>query len=102
MPRCQETMKLTRMSTRHSVIVPSSSVITLMSLIQAPLMPLTLFETFFRPCCTASSKPFFEAELISMTFATVLMLDSMGRGAAQAQGFRGLPDYGPGRVSIEA
>src|SRR4249919_3027607 len=70
-PLNQLTMKLTRILTRHSVILPSSSVSTLMSLTQAPRMFLTLLAAFFKPCCTASSMPLFEAEEISITFDTV-------------------------------
>lgn len=62
------------MCTRHSVTVPSSSVTTLMSFTQAPLMFFTLLETFFRPPCTASSMPFFEDAEISIVFATVVAI----------------------------
>src|SRR5690606_7654542 len=69
-PGDQSTMKLMRMLTRHSVTLPSAPVETLISLTQAPLMFFTVLETLCRPCCTASSMPFGDELLSSMTLAT--------------------------------
>jgi len=64
------TRKVTRRFPRHSVISPLPSVTTLVSLIQAPWMPLTVPDTFFNPLRTASSTLLGEDALISMTLAT--------------------------------
>lgn len=94
--RNQDTTKLTRKLTRHSVTLPSSSVTTLMSFTQAPLMFLTLLATFFKPPCTASSIPFLDDEEISMTLVTVAMTCS------RCLRPDGLVDYTPGIASSGA
>src|SRR3990167_80871 len=66
----QETMKVTRKLTRHSLTTPSGPVTTLISLTQAPWMFFTVSEHFFRPDCTASSMDLVDDELISMILAT--------------------------------
>src|SRR5690348_14274652 len=80
LPRCfrsrtvpafpQSTTKLIRMLTRHSLMVPLSFVTTLISLIQAPLMFLTVADALPRPCFTASSIPFSDDALNSMILVT--------------------------------
>src|SRR5690606_1886112 len=67
------TTKVTRMFTRHSITLPSRSVTTLVSLIQAPWMFLTLSAVFFSPDLTASSTLVLDDELISMTLATAMV-----------------------------
>ena len=66
----QVTTNDTFMLTRHSVTLPLSSVTTLISLTQAPLMFLTDSAHFFRPCLTASSMLVLDAALSSMILAT--------------------------------
>src|SRR5690606_25746973 len=78
-PADQLTTKLTRMLTRHSVIEPSSPVTTLISFTQAPLMPLTVLETFFSPDCMASSMPLPEEADTSITLVTVELAMSLLR-----------------------
>src|SRR6185369_11024982 len=68
----QPSTKLTRIFTRHSVILPASSVTTLMSLIHAPLMLLIVLAARFRPSLTASSMPLGDDELSSMTLAILM------------------------------
>ena len=51
-------------------MLPSPSVTTLVSLIHAPWMPLTVSDTFFSPLRTASSTLVLEDALISMILAT--------------------------------
>src|SRR5678815_3091576 len=68
----QPSTKLTRIFTRHSVILPASSVTTLMSLIHAPLILLMVFAARFRPSLTASSMPLGDDELSSMTLAILM------------------------------
>jgi len=94
-PTDQLTTKLTRMFTRHSVTVPASSVTTLMSLTQAPLMFLTLLATFLRPPCTASSMLFLEEDETSITLVTVAvaMIFSWRKPGT------GPTDYTPGPAS---
>src|SRR5690606_16134282 len=76
------TTKVTFMSTRHSVIVPSSEVTTLTSLTHAPLMPLTDSAALRSPTCTASSMLLDDDALSSITFATAMTLSfhRSGRG----------------------
>src|SRR5690606_3028236 len=71
-PPCMpySTTKLIRRLTRHSATLPASSVTTLISLTQAPLIPFTDSAHFFRPCFTASSMLVFDEALSSMTLAT--------------------------------
>src|SRR4249920_2800005 len=79
----QPSTKLTRILTRHSVILPASSVTTLMSLIHAPLILLIVFAARFRPSLTASSMPLGDDELSSMTLAILMTLpphDVLGVG----------------------
>src|SRR5688572_13075783 len=68
----QSTMKLMRRFTRHSVMVPSGPHLTLVSLIQAPLMFLTVSAHLRRPDCTASSTLLVDEELSSMILATAM------------------------------
>src|SRR5690606_28457476 len=72
--RRQETTKVPRMFTRHSVPSPSGSVTALTSLTQAPWMFLTDSAAFFRPVRTASSTLVVDEELSSMIFATAMRL----------------------------
>src|SRR5690606_34683128 len=76
------TTNVIRMLTRHSVTLPSPSVTTLTSLTQAPWMPLTVSDVFFRPDLTASSTLVFDDELISMTLATDMVCLPWLRGCA--------------------
>src|SRR6185437_14997352 len=79
-PTCQSTSKLMRMFTRHSFTPPSLSVETLMSLIQAPLMFLTVLPAFSNPCRTASSIPLEDDALSSMTLVTDMLVLLAGFG----------------------
>lgn len=65
------------MFTRHSVTLPWSSVTTLVSLTQAPLMFFTDSAHFFNPVRTASSMPVGEEALTSMILATVMAESSL-------------------------
>src|SRR6185437_5759870 len=77
---CQSTSKLMRMFTRHSLMPPSLSVATLMSLIQAPRIFLTVLPAFSSPCRTASSMPLEEDALNSMTLVTDMLFSLAGCG----------------------
>src|SRR6185437_2832274 len=71
--RPQSTSKLMRMLTRHSRTAPLLSVATLMSLTHAPLIFFTVLLAFSRPWRTASSIPFDDEALSSMTLVTDML-----------------------------